>query len=69
MITLRDWELNKEKWLDKDLALMQSDEGWRERTQKKGIKIFKTTKMTFLSGEFQKLKQSILRSLTFLLIK
>ena len=40
MITLRDWELNKEKWLDQDLSLMQSDEGWRERTQKNGINIW-----------------------------
>ncbi|OYU93718.1 MAG: hypothetical protein CFE21_19315 [Bacteroidetes bacterium B1(2017)] len=40
MITLRDWELNKEKWLDQDLSLMQSDEGWREGTQKNGINIW-----------------------------
>jgi hypothetical protein len=40
MITLRDWELNKEKWLDYDLSLMQSDEGWRKKNQKNGINIW-----------------------------
>jgi len=40
MITFQDWELNKETWLNQDLTLMQSDEGWRERTQKNGIKIW-----------------------------
>ena len=40
MITLEEWEQNKEKWLDLDLELMKSDQGWKERTQKKGIPIF-----------------------------
>lgn len=40
MITLHDWQLNKEKWLDKDLALMTTEEGWIERTQKGGISIW-----------------------------
>ena len=40
MITIKDWQLNKEKWLDKDLALMTSDEGWKERNQKNGISIW-----------------------------
>lgn len=39
MITIKDWQLNKEKWLDTDLALMTSDEGWKERNQKNGISI------------------------------
>lgn len=37
MITIQDWQENKEKWLDKDLVLMTTDEGWKERTQKGGI--------------------------------
>lgn len=40
MITLRDWQLNKENWLDSDLTLMTSDEGWRERSRKKGSPIW-----------------------------
>lgn len=40
MITINDWQLNNEKWLDADLMLMTSDEGWRERSQKKGICIW-----------------------------
>lgn len=40
MITLSDWQLNNEKWLDSDLRLMISDEGWNERSQKKGIRIW-----------------------------
>lgn len=40
MIKFEDWQLNKEKWLDRDLALMTSDEGWKERTQKSDIKIW-----------------------------
>ncbi|MEZ4903012.1 MAG: START domain-containing protein [Spirosomataceae bacterium] len=40
MITLEDWQINKERWLDTDLALMTSDDGWRSRTQKKGIRIW-----------------------------
>jgi hypothetical protein len=40
MIKFEDWQLNKEKWLDRDLALMTSDEDWIERTQNGGIKIW-----------------------------
>jgi hypothetical protein len=40
MITLKDWQQNKEKWLDKDLALMTSDEGWKKRSQKNEITIW-----------------------------
>ena len=34
MVTIKDWQINKEKWLDHDLILMTSDAGWRERTPK-----------------------------------
>jgi hypothetical protein len=40
MITLQDWQLNKKAWLDKDLALMTTNEGWKERNQKNGISIW-----------------------------
>ena len=40
MVTIKDWQINKEKWLDHDLTLMTSDAGWRERTQKNGISIW-----------------------------
>lgn len=40
MITLQDWQLKKEEWLDKDLALMTSNEGWKKRTEKQGISIW-----------------------------
>ena len=40
MITLKDWELNNEKWLDKDLALMTTDTGWKERNRKNGVSIY-----------------------------
>jgi hypothetical protein len=40
MINLRDWQSNHEKWLDQDLTLMTSDEGWKERTKKKDISIW-----------------------------
>jgi hypothetical protein len=40
MVTIRDWQLNNEKWLDKDLALMTSDIGWKERSTRKGISIW-----------------------------
>ena len=40
MITIHDWQLNKDKWLDTDLALMTSDAGWKKRTKKKGISIW-----------------------------
>jgi hypothetical protein len=40
MITIKDWQLNNEKWLDKDLALMTTDAGWKERNQKNGISIW-----------------------------
>jgi hypothetical protein len=40
MIKFKDWQLNQEKWLDTDLALMTSDEGWKKHTQKKGINIW-----------------------------
>jgi START domain len=40
MITLKDWQLNKEAWLDKDLALMTTNDGWKERSQKNGISIW-----------------------------
>jgi hypothetical protein len=40
MTTLQDWQLNKEAWSDQDLALMTSNDGWKERSQKKGISIW-----------------------------
>ena len=40
MITIDDWQQNKKKWSDTDLALMTSDDGWRERSRKKGISIW-----------------------------
>jgi hypothetical protein len=40
MITLNDWQLNNEKWLDKDLALMTTGAGWKERSNKNGISIW-----------------------------
>lgn len=40
MMTFQDWEKNKEKWIDSDLALMTSNEGWREKAQKDGINIW-----------------------------
>lgn len=40
MITIKDWQLNKEKWLDTDLALITSDIGWKERSKKNGISIW-----------------------------
>jgi hypothetical protein len=39
MITLQDWQQNKEAWLNKDLALMTTNDGWKERNQKIGISI------------------------------
>jgi START domain len=40
MIQLNDWRLNREKWLDSDLALMTSNDGWKLRSQKKDIPIW-----------------------------
>ena len=40
MIRIQDWQLNKEKWLDADLVLMTTNEGWKERSQKNGISIW-----------------------------
>jgi START domain len=40
MITIQDWKQNRETWLDKDLALMTTNEGWKERIQKNGISIW-----------------------------
>ena len=40
MTTIEAWQLNKDKWLDQDLALMTSNGGWHERTQKGGISIW-----------------------------
>jgi hypothetical protein len=40
MIKFQDWQINKAKWLDTDLALMTNDNGWKERTQKGGISIW-----------------------------
>lgn len=40
MITFRDWQLNNEKWLDQDLKLMTTDEGWKERDKKNDITIW-----------------------------
>lgn len=40
MITIKDWQANKDNWLDTDLALMTSNEGWKERSQKNGINIW-----------------------------
>ena len=41
MITLNDWQLRKTEWLDKDLALMTTDAGWKKRGEKNGIYIYK----------------------------
>jgi hypothetical protein len=40
MIHIKDWQSNKDKWLDTDLSLMTSNEGWKERSKKKGILIW-----------------------------
>jgi hypothetical protein len=40
MIKLTAWQANKEKWLDTDLDLMTSDQGWKERTKKRGVSIW-----------------------------
>jgi len=40
MITINNWQLNNEKWLDKDLALMTTGTGWQERSKKNGITIW-----------------------------
>jgi hypothetical protein len=40
MITMNDWHLNYEKWLDKDLGLMTLGTGWKERSSKNGISIW-----------------------------
>ena len=40
MIKLEDFQLNKEAWFDKDLDLMTSNDGWKERSQKNGISIW-----------------------------
>jgi hypothetical protein len=40
MITLQDWQQNKEQWLDKDLALMTTNDGWKKRSQKNDITIW-----------------------------
>jgi hypothetical protein len=40
MITLQDWKLYKEASLDKDLALMISNDSWKERSIKNGISIY-----------------------------
>lgn len=40
MITIQDWKLNKETWLDIDLALMTLNDGWKERSQKNDINIW-----------------------------
>ena len=40
MITLQDWQLNNQKWLDSDLALMTTNTGWTERSKKNDISIW-----------------------------
>ncbi len=40
MIKLKDWQINKNKWLDTDLTLMTSNEGWKERTKKGDVSIW-----------------------------
>ena len=40
MITIEDWQLNSEKWLDQDMVLMTTDTGWKERSRKNGISIY-----------------------------
>jgi hypothetical protein len=40
MITIKEWSLHKEEWLDKDLALMTSNSGWKKRTDKNNITIW-----------------------------
>jgi hypothetical protein len=40
MIPIQDWKLNKEARLDTDLALMTSNDGWKERSQKNKISIW-----------------------------
>jgi|GEM_PF-5283068 len=41
MITIKDWQMNKEAWLDQDFSLMTSDAGWKESKQKNGMGIWK----------------------------
>jgi hypothetical protein len=40
MITIQNCKQNKETWLDSDLALMTTNDGWKERSQKNGISIW-----------------------------
>ncbi len=40
MITITDWQDNKEKWLDKDFILMTSDAGWKKSNEKNNISIW-----------------------------
>jgi hypothetical protein len=40
MITLSDWQLNNQQWLDKDLALLSTLAGWKEAAIKEGITIW-----------------------------
>ena len=40
MVSFKDWQENKDKWLNQDFALMTSDNGWKKRTQKNGIDIW-----------------------------
>jgi START domain len=40
MITIKNWQLNKEAWMDKNLSLMTTNDGWEKRSQKNGIPIW-----------------------------
>jgi hypothetical protein len=40
MINLKEWQQNKDHWLNKDFALMTKNEGWKIRTQKYDISIY-----------------------------
>lgn len=40
MITVQDWKQKKDKWLDTDLALMTSNDGWKERSHKNDVPIW-----------------------------
>ncbi len=40
MVTIQEWQINRDNWLALDLALMTSDAGWKERSRKNGISIW-----------------------------
>ncbi len=40
MITLEAWRQHRDQWLDEDLRLMTTQDGWRKRTQKNDVTIW-----------------------------